>query len=448
MRGRRVAHLHTAVEGKVGKGVRQRFPLAGGAFWNDHVDNEDTTLRFTQQPSNQTVTSGNTATFSVTVTGGTPPYSYQWQLDSGSGFANIGGATSASYETPALTTGDTGNEYRCVVTDDVAAEITSNAAVVTVAFIPDEVFTGDDDDWWDASTDTDMTFVAARSVDQYSVTSEIVTIRTTVAHGMITGDSVVVAGVAAAVNGTWTVATVPTSTTLTYIAVGAGDIGDTAASGTVNWEHRKMSAWAGRMGNWTLTQATLANMPQYNATTNKVIMTSARSYYMGYSSGLTAAIVSADVGLWVATSRTASVAQNYVVSKFNGSVGNQFRFGGGFSDATQQTYTVGGSSPSSLSYTAAANNNGNLKVWVVNGTSTGRQIYGNDMTTAAASDANSGQATGAGGVMYMGRFSDSGTPPHYSGTVGSHGFKVGGTLTEQNRIDLKAWGEAQGDTYG
>lgn len=92
----------------------------------------DNSLRFTQQPASQSVTSGNTATFSVTVTGGTPPYSYQWQLDSGAGFENITGATSASYETDALVLGDDGNEYRCVVTDDASAEITSNAALLTV----------------------------------------------------------------------------------------------------------------------------------------------------------------------------------------------------------------------------------------------------------------------------------------------------------------------------
>ena len=50
----------------------------------------------TTQPANQTVSVGQTATFSVTATG-TAPLSYQWQKNQ----VNIAGATSASYTTPA-----------------------------------------------------------------------------------------------------------------------------------------------------------------------------------------------------------------------------------------------------------------------------------------------------------------------------------------------------------
>src|SRR5207302_8117054 len=53
----------------------------------------------TTQPANQTVTAGQTASFAVTANG-TAPLSYQWQKNG----ANIGGATSASYTTPATTT--------------------------------------------------------------------------------------------------------------------------------------------------------------------------------------------------------------------------------------------------------------------------------------------------------------------------------------------------------
>ncbi len=57
----------------------------------------------TAQPASITVTAGQTAMFSVTATG-TAPLSYQWQENS----ADISGATSASYTTPATTTGDDG----------------------------------------------------------------------------------------------------------------------------------------------------------------------------------------------------------------------------------------------------------------------------------------------------------------------------------------------------
>ncbi|MEP6743710.1 MAG: CHAP domain-containing protein, partial [bacterium] len=57
----------------------------------------------TTQPSNQSITSGQTATLNV-VASGTSPLTYQWyQGSSGNTSSPIAGATSASYTTPALT---------------------------------------------------------------------------------------------------------------------------------------------------------------------------------------------------------------------------------------------------------------------------------------------------------------------------------------------------------
>jgi hypothetical protein len=58
----------------------------------------------TTQPTNQTVTAGQMATFAV-VAGGTAPLSYQWQKNG----ANIAGATSTSYTTPATANSDSGD---------------------------------------------------------------------------------------------------------------------------------------------------------------------------------------------------------------------------------------------------------------------------------------------------------------------------------------------------
>ena len=80
----------------------------------------------TTQPASQTVTAGQTATFSVTASG-TAPLSYQWQKNG----AAISGATSASYTTPAETTADTGAQFTVVVTNSVG-NATSNAAILTV----------------------------------------------------------------------------------------------------------------------------------------------------------------------------------------------------------------------------------------------------------------------------------------------------------------------------
>jgi glucuronoarabinoxylan endo-1,4-beta-xylanase len=80
----------------------------------------------TSQPANQTVTAGQTATFSVVATG-TAPLGYQWQKNS----ANISGATSASYTTPATTSADNASTFQAVVSNS-AGSVTSSAATVTV----------------------------------------------------------------------------------------------------------------------------------------------------------------------------------------------------------------------------------------------------------------------------------------------------------------------------
>ncbi len=61
----------------------------------------------TTQPGNQTVTAGQTATFTVVATG-TAPLTYQWQKNG----VNVSGATAASYTTAATTTADSGTTFR------------------------------------------------------------------------------------------------------------------------------------------------------------------------------------------------------------------------------------------------------------------------------------------------------------------------------------------------
>jgi len=80
----------------------------------------------TAQPSNQTVTAGQTATFAV-VASGTAPLSYQWQKNG----VNISGATSASYTTPATTRTDNASTFQVVVSNS-AGSVTSSAATLTV----------------------------------------------------------------------------------------------------------------------------------------------------------------------------------------------------------------------------------------------------------------------------------------------------------------------------
>ncbi len=91
--------------------------------------NDETSI--TAHPAPATRCVGDTATFTVAATGeGT--LTYQWQSDTGSGFEDISGATGSSYTTDALTAGDDGNQYRCVVTGTCGSS-TSDAGTLTVA---------------------------------------------------------------------------------------------------------------------------------------------------------------------------------------------------------------------------------------------------------------------------------------------------------------------------
>src|SRR2546429_1838787 len=78
------------------------------------------------RPARHAVTSGQTASFSVTATGAAP-LSYQWNKNG----AAISGATSATYTTPPTTSSDNGAQF-VVVVSNVAGNVTSNAATLTV----------------------------------------------------------------------------------------------------------------------------------------------------------------------------------------------------------------------------------------------------------------------------------------------------------------------------
>jgi len=80
----------------------------------------------TTQPANQAVTVGQPAAFSVAASG-TAPLSYKWQKNG----ADISGAISASYTTPATTQADDGATFRAIVSN-TAGSATSNSATLTV----------------------------------------------------------------------------------------------------------------------------------------------------------------------------------------------------------------------------------------------------------------------------------------------------------------------------
>lgn len=81
--------------------------------------------------------------------------------------------------------------------------------------------------------DLDKVYPAiTNSITNKALTSNVATLTTAAAHGMATGMEVVVSGVDATFNGTYTLTGVPTPTTFTY-AKTASNVASTAATGTV-----------------------------------------------------------------------------------------------------------------------------------------------------------------------------------------------------------------------
>lgn len=84
----------------------------------------------TTQPASQSVTAPAAATFSVVATG-SPTYQWQVSTNAGATFSDIAGETSASFTTAATAVGDTGRQFRVVMSNS-AGSVTSSAATLTV----------------------------------------------------------------------------------------------------------------------------------------------------------------------------------------------------------------------------------------------------------------------------------------------------------------------------
>ncbi|WP_052184274.1 GEVED domain-containing protein [Psychroserpens sp. Hel_I_66] len=93
----------------------------------------NTAPTISNQPNNATRVIPAAATFSVTASG-TPTPTYQWQVNTGTGWNNVTGGTGAttnSYNTGATNATMHNNQYRCVVTN-VCGAVNSGAATLTL----------------------------------------------------------------------------------------------------------------------------------------------------------------------------------------------------------------------------------------------------------------------------------------------------------------------------
>lgn len=114
----------------------------------------------TLHPSAKTVSVGSTATFSAAATspdGGS--ISYQWQVNSGSGWSNITNATGSSYTTGAAVISDNGKQFRCALTnttDGQTATAYTDAATLSVNRIAGTIsITGDPSKVYDGTAVAD-----------------------------------------------------------------------------------------------------------------------------------------------------------------------------------------------------------------------------------------------------------------------------------------------------
>src|SRR5467141_2739413 len=113
-------------------GAFPKYTYLSANFWVDVVFNSAAAVApsITTQPVSQTVTAGQTATFSVTASG-TAPLNYQWRKNG----AVVSSGPSASYTTPATIATDTGAQFT-VLASNSAGSMTSNAATLTVNAAP------------------------------------------------------------------------------------------------------------------------------------------------------------------------------------------------------------------------------------------------------------------------------------------------------------------------
>jgi hypothetical protein len=117
------------------------LPSSSGVVFQSQVESTGVSLQgdavpvITTQPNGETVTAGQTATFTADATG-TPAPTVQWQVstDGGAKFSNVPGATSTTLSFTAAA-GQNGNVYQAVFTNG-AGTATSSTATLAVDFAP------------------------------------------------------------------------------------------------------------------------------------------------------------------------------------------------------------------------------------------------------------------------------------------------------------------------
>jgi hypothetical protein len=115
-------------------------------------------------------------------------------------------------------------------TDGRGIKVTQTASSGTVIHTGSSTASTIDEIWLYAQLNNP--FSAALTVSNKALTSNVATITTSAAHGLFVGDTVKITGVDTTFNGTWTITTVPSTTTFTYART-ASNVTSGASSGSV-----------------------------------------------------------------------------------------------------------------------------------------------------------------------------------------------------------------------
>ncbi|HEY9177185.1 MAG TPA: T9SS type A sorting domain-containing protein, partial [Flavipsychrobacter sp.] len=100
----------------------------------------DSLAAITVQPADQKVTDGNKATFTVQVNGS---YTYQWQVDDGTGFIDLAnggkysGVTTSNLTINPVSLNQSGERYRCIIHEGTCRETSADAALLITVGIND-----------------------------------------------------------------------------------------------------------------------------------------------------------------------------------------------------------------------------------------------------------------------------------------------------------------------
>jgi parallel beta-helix repeat protein len=118
--------------------VTVRVTDQGGLYYEKqfsiNVTNVSESPSITTNPSNMTVNSGSTASFTAAAIGDPEP-TVQWQVYNTSSWVNIPGATSTTYSFQ-TSASDDGKQFRAVFANGIGSDAITTAATLTVQFAP------------------------------------------------------------------------------------------------------------------------------------------------------------------------------------------------------------------------------------------------------------------------------------------------------------------------